>query len=291
MITRCRRNTLSTARDESYGSDRLSGQGLQQFPQRLGVRLLWAVLVVMLAACGGDDPTPTPTATAAPEATATSAESADETATPVDDTTMIEVTLEPTPMTSTAENLAADDSETITSASIAIQTTPVVEVSRDCEVESDLDLAGYPELESVMGCALAPALSEAVGFNEFGPGPEFNKFMLWLSWEDQIYTLFPTGTWRASVDDWTDEMPEFSCNPLAGEPTSPPLPRRGFGKVWCDNPDVRDTMGTITVEERLCQHSVIQMFENGRVIACFEDATIRYFKLFNDNTWQAVLQP
>jgi hypothetical protein len=282
---------LSISGSESSSSDRLVGRRWQRVPRRIGVLLLWAMLVSLLAACGGDNPTPTPTATVAPEATATSPESSADTATPVDDTIMIEVTLEPTPMISTAETLAADDSETITSASIAIQTTPVVEESRDCEVESDLDLAGYPQLEAAMGCALAPALSEAVGFNEFGPGPEFNKFMLWLSWEGQIYTLFPDGIWQATVDGWTDDMPDFACNPLAGDPASPPLPRRGFGKVWCDNPDVRDKMGTISVEERLCQHSVIQMFENGRVVACFEDATIRYFKLFNDNSWQAVLQP
>lgn len=251
--------------------------------------LLWLLLVSLLAACSSDEPTPTPTATAAPEATATSIDEA--TAVAVDDTTMIVVTLAPTPMVSTAETLAADDSETITSASIAVETTPVVEENRDCEIESDLDLAGYPELGAIMGCALAPALSEAVGFNEFGSGPDYNKYMLWLSWEGQIYALFPDGVWRAYVDTWTEEMPDFSCNPLAGDPTSPPLPRRGFGKVWCDNPNVRDQMGTISVEERLCQHSVIQLFERGRVIACFEDATIRYFKLFNDNTWQAVLQP
>ncbi len=282
---------MSIVGNESFSSDFLSGRVLQRFLRRVGILLLWLMLLVLLAACGGDASTPTPTATASPEATATAAERTEEAATPLDDTTMIVVTLAPTPMTSTAENLSADDSETITSAAIAVQTTPVVEVSRNCQVESDLDLAGYPQLEQIMGCALAPALSEAVGFNEFGPGPEFNKFMLWLSWEDQIYTLFPNGVWRAAVDDWTEDMPDFSCNPLAGEPSSPPLPRRGFGKVWCDDPDVRDRMGTISVEERLCQHSVIQMFENGRVIACFEDATIRYFKLFNDNTWQAVLQP
>jgi len=291
MISGFRRNTLSIVGSESNKYDILVGHGWQRFPRRIALPLLLVLLVSLLAACGGDDPTPTPTATVAPEVTATSPESSAETATPVDDTVMIEVTLAPTPMVSTAETLAADDSEAITSASIAIQTTPVVEVNRDCEVESNLDLAGYPQLEAVMGCALAPALSEAVGFNEFGAGPEFNKFMLWLSWEDQIYTLFPDGIWWATVDDWTEDMPDFTCNPLAGDPTSPPLPRRGFGKVWCDNPDVRDKMGTISVEERLCQHSVIQMFENGRVIACFEDATIRYFQLFNDNTWQAVLQP
>ena len=287
---------LSTVGSETTIAPSLIGRRREQL-RPIGLVLLCVVILSLLAACGGDDVTPTPTATPSPEAAEAQAGAAADpsadtaTATPVDDTTMIVVTLEPTPLTSTAESLTADAGETITNASIAVETTPVVEESRNCEVESDLDLAGYPELESAMGCALAPALSEAIGFNEFGSGPDFNKFMLWLSWEDQIYALFPDGSWRAYVDNWTEEMPEFACNPLAGDPASPPLPRRGFGKVWCENPNVRDRLGTISVEERLCQHSVIQMFEQGRVLACFEDATIRYFKLFNDNTWQAVLQP
>lgn len=244
-------------------------------------------LALFVAGCGGDEPVPTPTATKTPQPATALA-----TPTPMDDTVMIEVTLEPTPLTSTAETLASDPSnDSASSANIAVETTPVVEGEPSCAVESDLDLAGYPGLESVMGCALAPARTDPVGFNEFGPGPDFNRFMLWLSWEFQIYVLFPDGGWKIYADTWTDEMPEFTCNPTNRDPTSPPLPRRGFGKVWCEDNNVRETLGLIAVEERLCQHTVTQEFERGRVVACFEDATIRYYKLFNDSQWQAVLQP
>ena len=252
--------------------------------------LAWIVLLLLLAACGGEEATPTPTqtATSLPQATATlTAES-----TPVDDTVMIEVTLEPTPMESAAETLAnTTNSENTANAEVAIETTPVVEEGLQCAVESDLDLAGYPELESMMGCATGAARTDPVGFNEFGPGPDYKRFMLWLSWEMQIYVLFPEGTVQVYPDTWTNDMPEFACNPTPRDPASPPLPRRGFGKVWCENADVRDRMGLIAVEERLCQHAVTQEFEQGRVVACFEDATIRYYRLLNDNTWQAVLQP
>lgn len=248
---------------------------------------LLLVLALFAAGCGGDKPAPTPTATKTPPAATESP-----TLTTVDDTVMIEVTLEPTPMTSTAETLAADpDSETVSSANVAVETTPVVEDEQRCAVESDLDLAGYPDLESIMGCALEPARTDPVGFNEFGPGPDFNRFMLWLSWEVQIYVLLPEGTWTVYPDTWSDEMPEFVCNPTNRDPASPPLPRRGFGKVWCENDEAREKMGLIAVEERLCQHTVTQAFERGRMVACFEDATIRYYKLFNDSSWQAVLQP
>jgi hypothetical protein len=48
-------------------------------------------------------------------------------------------------------------------------------------------------------------------------------------------------------------------------------------------------MGTIPREERLCQHTVVQSFENGRLLACFEDATIRYFRLLNDGAWDLLI--
>lgn len=251
----------------------------------LSALLLAALLLV---ACGGEEPTPTPTATATPEPVAT--------ATPepvaVEDTVMIEVTLEPTPITSAAESFSDDGTgDSAEAANVAVETTPVVEQGLDCAVEPNLDLAGYPELESTMGCALSPARSDPVGFNEFGPGPDFDRFMLWLSWESNIYSLLPDGRSEVFADTWHEELPEYTCNPTPREPASPPLPRRGFGKVWCENAGIRDSMGLTAVEERLCQHAVTQEFEHGRVIACFEDATIRYFKLFNDQTWQAFLQP
>jgi hypothetical protein len=72
-------------------------------------------------------------------------------------------------------------------------------------------------------------------------------------------------------------------------PTSPPLPRRGFGKLWCTADGLQDKMGTIDREERLCQHTVVQRFEKGRLLACFEDATIRYFRLLDDGKWDMMM--
>lgn len=48
-------------------------------------------------------------------------------------------------------------------------------------------------------------------------------------------------------------------------------------------------MGPVPREERLCQHAVVQQFERGRLLACYEDATIRYIRLLNDGTWDTVL--
>ena len=89
---------------------------------------------------------------------------------------------------------------------------------------------------------------------------------------------------------WEEGDPTFACNPIGGEAESPPLPRRGFGKLWCTYPDIQETLGTVVKEERLCQHAVVQEFEMGRLLACFEDATIRYFRLLHDKTWDVVVQ-
>ena len=92
------------------------------------------------------------------------------------------------------------------------------------------------------------------------------------------------------ADTWKEGDPTFTCNPTDEEADSPPLPRRGFGKVWCDNPEVQEALGFVPKEERLCQHSVVQPFEGVRLLACFEEATIRYFQINDDNTWQILVQ-
>src|SRR5690606_23726056 len=99
----------------------------------------------------------------------------------------------------------------------------------DCELESNLDLVGYPSLEQRMGCALEPAVFENIAVNEFGPADQpTDRFMLWFSHEDNIYVLLPDGTYEVHEDTWDEATdPTYPCNPVGGEEDSPPLPRRG----------------------------------------------------------------
>lgn len=155
-----------------------------------------------------------------------------------------------------------------------------------CTIETSPELAGFSRLEEGLGCPSAEGGVETVAINEFGSGPDYDRFMLWFAGEQQIYVLKPGGDWLAYTDTWTDAEPEILCNPLnLDPPASPPLPRRGFGKLWCTVPSVQAAMGAIDREERQCQHAVVQRFEQGRLLACFEDATIRYFRLLEDGTW------
>lgn len=170
------------------------------------------------------------------------------------------------------------------------QSEPTENVS-GCSAEPYLDFFGHPDFDSllaIMGCALADPLFNPVAINEFGEGPEYDRFMLWTSVNGMIYVLRPDSGWEIHADTWRADLPEIGCNPNNIEFASPPLPRRGFGKIWCELESLQSIMGTIEKEERLCQHAVLQRFENGQLLACFEDVTYRYFRIMDDKTWESV---
>lgn len=241
-------------------------------------------LLLLLSACG-DDPEPTPTVTAAPPTTVPTVALPTATAT-LQSPLSVLPTVAPTALVASplpTVTQGVTQTETVTAA-VAADQVPV-----DCVVDVDIALASYPDLQSLMGCALGPAIFDPVGINEFGEGPDFDRFMLWFSHELQIYVLRPDKSWQAYPDTWTEDQPTFVCNPLGGEATSPPLPRRGFGKLWCEQTELQAVMGTVSREERLCQHTVLQPFQQGRLLACYEDATIRYIRIMDNGAWDQVL--
>lgn len=245
--------------------------------KRLLAWRVWFIAVsisLLLSACSSEtEPTvealPTPTlAPLTPTATAVPPASLLPTATPVTQS----------PVTAVSPTLT--NTNTFTAVAAAVGT---------CTQEADIALANYPNRQELMGCALEPAIFVPVAINEFGPGPDVDRFMLWFSHEGQIYVLRPDKSWQSYPDTWTENQPTFACNPLGSEEASPPLPRRGFGKLWCENPELQTIMGTVPREERLCQHTVLQPFQHGRLLACYEDATIRYFRVMDDQSWDQVL--
>jgi len=236
-------------------------------------------LLLLLAACGAE-PEPTPVVTLL--ATATQP--------PTQPPTQTLVSALPTATVTMAAQSPVTPTQVLTAT-----TTPTVaaamaeELALACTQETDIALASYPDLHQLMGCALGPAIFDPVGINEFGTEPPFDRFMLWFSHEVHIYTLLPDKRWQAYADTWTEEQPTFACNPMGGAEESPPLPRRGFGKLWCENAELQAAMGTVAKEERLCQHTVLQPFQYGRLLACYEDATIRYFRIMDDGSWDQLL--
>ncbi|NJN84477.1 MAG: hypothetical protein HC802_20815 [Caldilineaceae bacterium] len=277
----------------------------------ISVAALLFSMALALAACGGDEPDPTSTSADVAPTGAAIAQSQNATGEAGEAvvTTTIESAPSPAPEAVTAPVPATASTDSINPTPDAANSTATasppaptpdgtaavfvpleVEMTPNCGIESDLDLAGYADLEARMGCPTDVASYDPVALNEYGPGPEFDRFMLWFSSESTIYVLLPDGSWQRYDDTWQEGDPTFTCNPLKGEPESPPLPRRGFGKVWCEVEGLQETLGTIVREERLCQHTVTQPFPGGRLLACFEDATIRYFRIMDDGTWYVEIQ-
>lgn len=276
-------------------------------PWRTGLCL--ALLCLALVACGDEEPAASSPAAEPAAVTATSTEAAGETTSPApqaaEPQTDTQAVAAQTPaqapasplLTPTPVSQAAAASSPVVTATVSANGTVAVfaplevEEGTGCAIESHLDLVGYPNLEERMGCPVAEAILDDVAINEFGAAQPPDRFMLWFSHEQRIYTLLPDGTYISFDDTWVEgEDPTYSCNPTNEEPDSPPLPRRGFGKIWCENPQIQAVMGLVPREERLCQHSVLQAFTKGRLLACFEDATIRYFRLLNNGTWNVEIQ-
>lgn len=269
--------------------------------------VLLCITLLFVTACGAETAAPPTTAqevlplpTVAPTATSTPVPALIPTATAVTapsllPTVAVTVAVE-SPLTVTVAAADLITNEIVREAAGLTVESEAADIAVDavlptepCTVEPDIALAAYPDLQQHLGCAETAAGFDAVALNEFGPGPEYDRFMLWFSSENQIYVLLPNKTWQRYLDTWTEEQETFLCNPLDGEPTSPPLPRRGFGKIWCTVENLQETMGTIEREERLCQHTVTQFFERGRLLACYEDATIRFFRIMDDGTWDQML--
>ncbi len=85
--------------------------------------------------------------------------------------------------------------------------------------------------------------------------------MFWREDNDRITVLYNAGTWALYRDIWNEGDPEYSCPEIAPS-QCPPTPRRGFGKIWCTYPAVRQRLGWATNYERGF-HGTVQDFEQG----------------------------
>lgn len=74
--------------------------------------------------------------------------------------------------------------------------------------------------------------------------------MFWVQPVNQIWVLtFRTGVnaWQVYQDTYEDGMPDR--DPAIVPPTGFYQPERGFGKLWRENPAIRDALGWATTEE------------------------------------------
>lgn len=112
--------------------------------------------------------------------------------------------------------------------------------------------------------------------------PFQNGQMFWRKDTDRIYIVYADGTWQEYGDPWRVGDPQTSCQ--ASPPAGYYQPVRGFGKVWCDYPGVREKIGWAIDVEREAKDNLIQRFEGGIVIHSPHRSF--FAVLYSNGTWQ-----
>jgi len=101
------------------------------------------------------------------------------------------------------------------------------------------------------GCPAGDPMTSQAGYQPFQNGR-----MVWLKelkngntvTPNQIIVLYNDGRWARFDDTWQEGQPEIDPGIVAPEGLM--QPKRGFGKLWRSNADVRNRLGWATVEEK-----------------------------------------
>jgi hypothetical protein len=191
-------------------------------------------------------PGETPSVTAPPPLT--------ETAVPSPPATMTPTTLPPATETPAASPTPAPTS------------TPAL-----CAVPLSEELVDYWQRDE-LGCALGEAQTLWLAEEEFEGGR-----MFWREDDGHVYVLFDDDLWAVYDDTWSEGDAEYSC----GVEQSPPTPLRGFGKVWCTNPDVQEKLGDATTFE-YGRYGLLQVFEHGFIV----QPPFGIYVIHEDGSWK-----
>lgn len=126
-----------------------------------------------------------------------------------------------------------------------------------------------------MGCPSGSETGILTAYEPFERG-----WMLWRRDNDGHYALFNDGRFAVY---WypPGEPPNFSCT----EAAAAGMPRRGFGRVWCQNLDVRQRIGRALSDE-VGDYRPLQTFERGFMVYIKERGTV--VSVFDDGTWKEV---
>lgn len=104
--------------------------------------------------------------------------------------------------------------------------------------------------------------------------------MFWREDAKQIYVMFGDKTWVSFADTWTPGLAEDSCPSVNGGSVKP---KRGFGKVWCEQSGVRAKIGAGTSDEFGIYAAPVQGFARGTV---FADNKNQVIVMYSDGKWE-----
>ncbi|MFN8474239.1 MAG: hypothetical protein U0822_18745 [Anaerolineae bacterium] len=130
-----------------------------------------------------------------------------------------------------------------------------------------------------LGCPIGTPQNFVTAVEEFERG-----YMFYRQDKGLIYALYNDGTSQVFQDSWHDGDDEYSC-PDVGPSKTPPTPRRGIGKVWCNEPGVRDKLGQAKGDEAGYVRP-IQEFEKGFMFATGDPPTVAWAVYNDSQRWQ-----
>ncbi len=133
----------------------------------------------------------------------------------------------------------------------------------------------YPQVRARLGCPVELESSRWSGEETFVHG-----YMFWRSDLLLVYVLYDDHTWQSYADTWQEGQLEWDTTIVA--PSGLYQPKRGFGRVWREQPGVRDKIGWATTTERGLGASY-QAYQGGLMIWSDVQGS---FVLFNDGTWE-----
>ncbi|MFN8496937.1 MAG: hypothetical protein U0641_03710 [Anaerolineae bacterium] len=137
----------------------------------------------------------------------------------------------------------------------------------------------FEGLEAAIGCPIGTPQNVVTAVEEFERG-----FMFYRQDNGLIYALYNDGTAQVFQDSWRDGDAEYSC-PDVSQSKTPPTPRRGIGKVWCNESGVRDKLGLAKGDEQGYSRP-IQQFERGFMFATGDPPTVPWVVYNDSQRWK-----
>ena len=142
-----------------------------------------------------------------------------------------------------------------------------------------------PNFPAALGCPLSPA-SASVGS---AYQPFQNGVMIWISSlatqpQAVIYALYNNGTYQRFNDTFTESVDPDSGGAVPPDGVLEPV--RGFGKVWRENPTVRDTLGWAITGESGGTGQVL-VFERGEMVSVSQAGQTYIMITGAPGTWTA----
>ena len=127
------------------------------------------------------------------------------------------------PATATAQPLLAPTATLL----VANEIAPAAQT--ECDVEYFFDPAPG-------SCPAGLPIISAAAEQPFEGG-----VLIWLEEIDSVLVFYDHGRWLRFDDTWSEDQPQ--SDPSLVPPTGRFQPIRGFGKIWREQPDVREALG------------------------------------------------